>query len=202
MNVLQHTRNELNLCLKQNRRDRSYRDTLLTFFLQKCGAYLRAVLNTIVIPLSTVFTRISAAALINSPQMRRLFEGGACSSNYCNWQLKSLLQLGQIVITFRTLLHLGQNVITFRTLLHLGSFITFRPSTSPFFFSSHIFIWARCSTHSATSFSETIYLSEYSVMTSLSPLTNILPLNNRLIWVRGWKSPGSRSSVAVSLQQR
>ena len=44
-------------------------------------------------------------------------------------QLKSLLHLGQNVITFRTLLHLGQNVITFRTLLHLGSFITFRPST-------------------------------------------------------------------------
>ena len=60
--------------------------------------------------------------------MRRLFEGGVYSSNYCNWQLKSLLHLGQIVITFRTLLHLGQNVITFRTLLHLGSFITFRPS--------------------------------------------------------------------------
>ena len=89
-----------------------------------CGAYLRAELNTIAILLSTVFTRISAAALINSspppPQMRRLFEGGAYSSNYCNWQLKSLLHLGQIVITFRTLLHLGQNVITFRTLLHLG----------------------------------------------------------------------------------
>ena len=79
------------------------------------------------IPLSTVFIRISAAALINP--MQRLFEGGAYSSNYCNWQLKSLLHLGQIVITFRTLLHLGQNVITFRTLLHLGSFITFRPST-------------------------------------------------------------------------
>ena len=30
MNVLQHTRNELNLCLKQNRRDRSYRDTLFS----------------------------------------------------------------------------------------------------------------------------------------------------------------------------
>ena len=29
MNVLQHTRNELNLCLKQNQPDRSYRDTLL-----------------------------------------------------------------------------------------------------------------------------------------------------------------------------
>ena len=35
MNVLQHTRNELNLCLKQNRPDRSYRDTLLSIsFLQ------------------------------------------------------------------------------------------------------------------------------------------------------------------------
>ena len=33
--------------------------------------------------------------------MRRLFEGGAYSSNYCNWQLKSLLHLGQNVITFR-----------------------------------------------------------------------------------------------------
>ena len=30
MNVLQHTRNERNLCLKQNRPDRSYRDTLLS----------------------------------------------------------------------------------------------------------------------------------------------------------------------------
>ena len=93
-------------------------------FLQKCGAYLRAALKTIVIPLSTVFTRISVAALIKSQS-----EGGAYLSNYCNLQLKSLLHLGQNVITFRTLLHLGQNVITFRTLLHLGSFITFRPST-------------------------------------------------------------------------
>ena len=41
--------------------------------------------------------------------MRRLFEGGAYSSNYCNWQLKSLLHLGQNVIKFfTTLLHLGQ----------------------------------------------------------------------------------------------
>ena len=31
MNVLQHTRNELNLCLKENRPDRSYRDTLLIY---------------------------------------------------------------------------------------------------------------------------------------------------------------------------
>ena len=54
---------------------------------------------------------------------------GAYLSNYCNLQLKSLLHLGQNVITFRTLLHLGQNVITFRTLLHFGLFITFRPST-------------------------------------------------------------------------
>ena len=29
MNVLQHTRNKRNPCLKQNRPDRSYRDTLL-----------------------------------------------------------------------------------------------------------------------------------------------------------------------------
>ena len=48
--------------------------------------------------------------------MQRLFKGGAYSSNYCNWQLKRFLHLGQIVITFRTL-------------LYLGSFITFRPST-------------------------------------------------------------------------
>ena len=83
--------------------------------------------------------------------MRRLFEGRAYSSNYRNWQLESLLHLGQIVITFRTLLHLGQNVITFRTLLHLGQnvitfrtllrlgpFITFRHSTNTTVFSSSI----------------------------------------------------------------
>ena len=91
------------------------------------------MLNTIVIPLTTVFTQISAAVLITPPppppQMRCLFEDGTYSSNHCNWQLKSLLHLGQIVFTIRTLLHLGQNVITFRPLLHLGSFITFRPST-------------------------------------------------------------------------
>ena len=40
---------------------------LTNFFLQKCGAYLRAALKTIVIPLSTVFTRISTAALIKFP---------------------------------------------------------------------------------------------------------------------------------------
>ena len=51
--------------------------------------------------------------------MRRLFEGGAYSSNYCNWQLKSLLHLGQIVITFKTLLYLGQNFITFMTVYYI-----------------------------------------------------------------------------------
>ena len=35
MNVLQHTRNELNLCLKENRPDRSYRDTLLIVSIAK-----------------------------------------------------------------------------------------------------------------------------------------------------------------------
>ena len=34
MNVLQQTRNELNLGLKQNRPDRSYRDTLLIVLKQ------------------------------------------------------------------------------------------------------------------------------------------------------------------------
>ena len=90
---------------------------------------MRAALKTIVIHLTSVFTRISAAALIKSPQMRCLFEGGAYLNNFCNLQLESLLHLGQNVITFRTVLQLGQSVITFRTLLHLGLFITFGPST-------------------------------------------------------------------------
>ena len=68
----------------------------IKFFLQKCGASLRAALKTIVIPLSTVFTRVSAAAHIKSPQ------GGPFLSNYCNLQLKSSLHFGQNVITFRT----------------------------------------------------------------------------------------------------
>ena len=79
--------------------------SLLSFFSKN------AALKTTVIPLSSVFTRISAVALITPLQC------GAYMSNYGNLQLKSLL-------------HLGQNVITFRTLLHLGLFITFRPSTS------------------------------------------------------------------------
>ena len=37
MNVLQHTRNELNLCLKQNQLDRSYRDILLMACCEKKG---------------------------------------------------------------------------------------------------------------------------------------------------------------------
>ena len=76
--------------------------SLLNFFLQKCGAYLSAALKTIVIPLSTVFTRISTAALIPTPPPPKR---GAYLSNHCNLQLKSLLQLGQNVITFRTKCH-------------------------------------------------------------------------------------------------
>ena len=67
---------------------------LIKFFLQKCGAYSRAALKTIVIPLCNVFTRISAAARINP-------KCGAYLSQYCNLQLKSLLHLGQKVIAFR-----------------------------------------------------------------------------------------------------
>ena len=63
----------------------------LTNFFSK-----NAALKTIVIPLSTVFTRISTAALIKS------LKCDAYLSNYCNLNLKSLLHLGQNVITFRT----------------------------------------------------------------------------------------------------
>ena len=55
--------------------------------------------------------------------MRRLFEGGAYSSNYCNWQLKSSLHLGQIVITFRTLLHLGPLHLGLQRLIKNGLFL-------------------------------------------------------------------------------
>ena len=72
-----------------------------------------AALKTIVMPLSTVFTRRSAAALIKLPKC------GAYLSNYGNLQVKSLLHLGQNIVTFRTLLHLGQNVITFRVVYYI-----------------------------------------------------------------------------------
>ena len=52
-------------------------------------------LKSKVIPFSTLFSRISAAALINPKY-------GAYLSNYGNLQLKSLLHLGKNVITFRT----------------------------------------------------------------------------------------------------
>ena len=83
------------------------------------------MLHTIVIPLSTVLTRISAAVLINPPENAALIRVMTVIGNlrvYYIWG-KLLLHLGQNVITFRTLfkslLHLGQNVITFRALLHL-----------------------------------------------------------------------------------
>ena len=48
--------------------------------------------------------RICAAALINFlSQLLRFFYSDAYSHKYGNWYLKSLLHLGQIVITFRTL---------------------------------------------------------------------------------------------------
>ena len=65
-------------------------------------------------------------------------------------------------------------------------------SVSSFFFSLCIFIGARFSTYSATSFSGTMYLSENFLIASLSPLSSSLSSNNRLIWARGWKSSGSR----------
>ena len=68
---------------------------LTQLFLQKCGAYLRAALKAIAIPLTTVFTRISAAALIKFP------------SNAV------LIWVFIYYINFRTLLHLG-SFITFR----------------------------------------------------------------------------------------
>ena len=41
MNVLQHTRNERNPCLKHNRPDRSYRDTLLNAGNGMCKAGIK-----------------------------------------------------------------------------------------------------------------------------------------------------------------
>ena len=49
---------------------------LINFLLQKCGVHLRMMLNTMVIPLSNVFTQISPAVLINFSR--------AYSSNRCN----------------------------------------------------------------------------------------------------------------------
>ena len=80
---------------------------LLIFFSKN------AALKTIVIPLSTVFTRISAAALIKFPKC------GAYLSNYCNLQLKSLLHLGQNVITYRTKFYYIQDFITFRVVYYI-----------------------------------------------------------------------------------
>ena len=46
MNVLQHTRNERNPCLKQNRPDRSYRDTLLIRRLSHCVCFKNCIFWT------------------------------------------------------------------------------------------------------------------------------------------------------------
>ena len=56
------------------RKDRTA--ALINFLLQKCGVHLRMMLNTMVKPLSNVFTQISPAVLINFSR--------AYSSNRCN----------------------------------------------------------------------------------------------------------------------
>ena len=76
------------------------------FFLQKCGTHLKAALKTIVIPLSTVFTRISAAALItpNAALIRVITV--ICNFRVYYIQDKMLSHLGLYYIQGR-LLHLG-----------------------------------------------------------------------------------------------
>ena len=58
MNVLQHTRNERNPCLKQNRPDRSYRDTLLT--ITKTSRVWRSADNTEPLALRGSLTSLAA----------------------------------------------------------------------------------------------------------------------------------------------
>ena len=67
MNFLQHTRNELNLCLKQNRPDRSYRDTLLSSQPLLFGGHLRESLlpesDILVVPCSQWISQIEKIQL-------------------------------------------------------------------------------------------------------------------------------------------
>ena len=74
--------------------------------------FVKNWLNTILIPLSIVLTRISAAAPINSPP--------PINATF----IRVITVIGNLrvyyIITLRTLLNLGQNVITFKTFLHLG----------------------------------------------------------------------------------
>ena len=78
--------------------------------------FVKNWLNTIVIPLSIVFTRINAAAPINSlpPQCN------AYSSPYCYWQLKNLLHhYIKDFFKFRTKCYYIKDVITFRIVYYI-----------------------------------------------------------------------------------
>ena len=74
----------------------------MNFFRPKCVAYLRAVPNTIVIPLSTVFTQIST---VRAGLIRVITE-----------------------ISNLKVYYIQVKMCTLGLFLHLGSFITFRPS--------------------------------------------------------------------------
>ena len=90
---------------------------LIKFFLQKCGAYLRAVLYTIVIPLSTVFARISTVALINPPP-----PPPKCGSNLRAALIRVITVTGNLRVYYiqgKLLSHLGLYYIQGR-LSHLG----------------------------------------------------------------------------------
>ena len=76
---------------------------------------MRAVLNTIVIPLSTILTRIGAAAL-STPKCGAYLRAALIRVITVIGNLLSLSHLGQIGITFRTITF-RTNVITFRTLI-------------------------------------------------------------------------------------
>ena len=91
---------------------------LINIFLQKCGAYLRAVLNTTVMLLNTVFTRISAAALINSPPP----PSAKCGAFWSAAIIRVIIVIGNLRVYYiqdKLLLHLGQNVITFRVAYYI-----------------------------------------------------------------------------------
>ena len=64
---------------------------LINFLLQKCGVHLRMMLNTMVIPLSNVFTQISPAIFL------------------------APIRVIAVIVNVRVKLHLGQIDTTFRT---------------------------------------------------------------------------------------
>ena len=87
MNVLQHTRNELNLCLQQNQPDRCYRDSLLKAKIEQGSVSFLDIYEN-VLALFADFDRLKAKGARVRARVQWAEEGEMSSRYFCRLEKK------------------------------------------------------------------------------------------------------------------